>query len=96
MTIGLVFSVNLVTHQQCIFYYNRIRCKGIHSGEMSTSANSCKNLGRVICNDLFDVADIEAKSKLMHANINMLHQQCICYSSAMKKKMLKTQFSKLL
>ena len=77
------------------FDYTRKRCKGIHSREKFNSATSRKNLGRVICNDLFDGADIEAKLKLRCANSNMLHQQFIFYSSIIKNKMCKTDFSNL-
>ena len=66
-------------------YYKR--CKGIHSREKSNFATPCENLGRVVCNDLFDGSDTEAKLKLRCANSTMLHQQFIFCSSAVEKKM---------
>ena len=37
-------------------------------------ATSCQYLGHVICNDLFDEADIQAKVRLIYAKSNMLSQ----------------------
>ena len=37
-------------------------------------ATSCKYLGHVICNDLSDEADIQAKDRLIYAKSNMLSQ----------------------
>ena len=38
-------------------------------------ATSCKYLGHVICNDLSDEADIQAKVRLIYAKSNMLRKK---------------------
>ena len=44
-------------------------------GKKLNFATSYKCLGHVICNDLSDEADIQAKVRLMYAKSNMLHNK---------------------
>ena len=56
-------------------------------------ATSCKYLGHVICNDLSDEADIQAKVRLIYAKSNMLRQHFHYCSSAVKNKLFTAYFS---
>ena len=51
-------------------------------------ASSCKYLGHVICNDLSDEADIQAKVRLLYANSNMLRQKFHLRSTAVQNKLI--------
>ena len=53
-------------------------------GKKLNFATSYKYLGHVICNDLSDEADIQAKVRLLYAKSNMLHQKVhlfYCYKT---------------
>ena len=56
-------------------------------------ATSCKYLGHVICNDLSDEADIQAKVRLTYAKRNMLHKKFNFCSSIVKNKLFTAYFS---
>ena len=43
-------------------------------------------LGHISCNDLYDDADLKAKSRQMYAESNTLHQKCHLCSTAVKVK----------
>ena len=52
-------------------------------------ATSCKYLGHVICNDLSDEANIQAKVTLIYAkSYNMLRQKIHYCSSVVKKQVI--------
>ena len=80
-------GVQYKSSKSLAMYFDYKCCKGIHSREKSNFATPCENRGRVICNDVFDGADIRAKLKLRCANSTMFHQQFIFCSSAVEKKM---------
>ena len=56
-------------------------------------AISCKYLGHVICNDLSDEANIQAKVRLIYAKSNMLRQQFHFCSSAIRLQLFTAYFS---
>ena len=56
-------------------------------------ATSCKYLGLVICNDLTDEADTQAKVRLIYAKSNILRQKFHYCSSVVKNKLFTAYFS---
>ena len=56
-------------------------------------ATSCKYLGHVICNDLSDEVDIQAKVRHLYAKSNMLRLKIHFCSSAVKNKLFTAYFS---
>ena len=56
-------------------------------GKKLNFTTSCKYLGHVICNDLLDEADIQAKVRIMYAKSNTLRQKFNCFSTAIKNKL---------
>ena len=51
-------------------------------GKMLNVVTSLSYIGHIICNDLSDDTDLKAKSRLMYAKSNTLHQKCHMCSTA--------------
>ena len=64
-------------------------------GKKLNFATSCKYLGNVVCNDLSDEADIQAKVRLLYAKSNMFRKKFHFCSTAIKNKLFAAYFSNI-
>ena len=91
-TYGCVHDVQYNAGKSLVMYFDSRNANLVREmtlgGKKLNFATSYKYLGRVICHDLSDEADIQAKVRLLCAKSNMLRQQFPFCSTAIKTSYL--------